>query len=238
MACRKEKTQYGRNDETGIIFPSRKLYGYFSPGFAAPIPDIRYQGELPDYRRRDKTSPEKMDKQSVRRERIASLIGCLVIFSVFSTVVSIDLGIRHYVFSLDKEKVTQMDEQFRLYQATFQHDVPLKARVQRDVYARSFIYRQDDVIPRTEPYLALCDTRDELKIILPVEKSKWTHEQKEAYEWLNYSIRQYEKNTMIFCNSFLDNIKKEILSAKFLSQSITHQVSIPFPKARQQRIYA
>ncbi len=238
MACRQKKETYDRKSHLETPFPIKKTYREFSSGFVAPIPDIPYNVDIEDYRRATRNIDNNKsisDKKSLIKENV---ICTLVIFSLFLSALSIESGIRHYHFDKAREKIAQIDECLQRYQAVHGHDVPLKARVQRDVYALTYFYRKDDVFPREETLQALKEVRARLRKDLPKDESLWTAEQCSAYEWVDFATTRYGKNILTYRNSFLDNIYNEIISPDFLTKPVASQRQA-FPQTNtKQRIYS
>ncbi len=238
MGCRKKDAINEILGTTKSDIVLEEMQYDFFPGFAAPIHETPYQGKLPDYRCRSDDSAYCIKKVGLKKEIVNNIISLSIILAVFSGAIYIDLNVRSYYAKREKEKVVQIDKQFEAYQSLYGHEVPLKARIQRDIFAITYDYKEKSPFASDQAYRALQDVQGYLKKILPTNQKKWTAEQKEANEWMEQAVKKYCSNNLVYRNSFLEDIFNNIVSSEFLSQPVTRHNIPVILKKNEQKIHS
>ncbi len=194
----------------------------------------RWEKREEEQSRKYQEREKKRFKQMVRRtiSKVAVVFGGLYALQIFGYGLQCQGNLEFHTKKLD-----EIDVYLNAYKIAYNKEVPFKEQVQRDVYSLSLQYEKDDLFPHTHPYQALLDTKTRLDAQLPSNKSSWTTNQKEGYQWVVYSLEQFDKENAEYIAHFHRDIHNCLTQPEFLLNPITRHNTTAHPKEPHQNTH-
>ncbi len=140
-------------------------------------------------------------------------------------------------FGRQTQRLKEIDNNFQSYIVAYKKDIPFKEQMQRDVFSLSLQYEKDDLFPHTQPYRALSEIKAQLDTRLSTDKSSWTANQKEGYQWVVYSLEQFDKENTEYIAHFHSNIYNHIMKPEFLLRPVMRHNTDSFKKETMQNTH-